>query len=122
MKVLTNSTGSFLTGDGIADVVMRYGIALANRRHVDVVTIPVIDHAGTEQQADIAIGWHIELAAVTTAYDGAELLDAVTISDIMVKVRAERPARTRAFTHDEVAALQWPPGTQWPTSYGTASD
>ena len=40
MKLLTNGTGAYLTGDRIADAVVRLGVALSNEQRVDVVEIP----------------------------------------------------------------------------------
>src|SRR5688500_7985169 len=107
MKLLTNANSTFLTGDLLADAVMAYATQLANGRRVDAVTIPVIGEDGVVRTADIAVGWHIVLTAVSEPARRPELIDDVVVRDLISRVAAIRPPRARPFTHEEVRALQW---------------
>ena len=95
MKLLTNRTGSYLTGDELADAVMRYGLALARRRELDVVDIPFITNDGAVRRVELTIGW----SATTTATSGAERGQELTESDTarLMNEKADRMASLRAY-------------------------
>jgi hypothetical protein len=107
MKVLTAGGGSYLTGSEIADAVVRYGLALAKRRDVDLVDIPFVGD-GQVRRAIFTIGWRYEAQSVTCAVDGDELVEVGTTFALDAKANAVARRRAHAFTAEEAAALTWP--------------
>jgi hypothetical protein len=107
MKLLTVGGGSYLTGSDIADAVLRYGLALAKRRDVDLVDIPYLGE-GHVRRAAFTIGWRCETRAVTCAAEGDELVELGTTFALDGKASAATQRRARPFTADEAAALSWP--------------
>ena len=107
MKMLTVGGGSYLTGSAIADAVLRYGLALAKRRDVDLVDIPYLAGAGDVRRAEFMIGWRHTVQAVTQTIDGEELVEVGTAFAIDEKATATMVPRARPFTPDEAAALSW---------------
>jgi hypothetical protein len=107
MKLLTAGRGSYLTGSEIADAVVRYGLALAKRRDVDLVDIPFVGDSGV-RRAIFTIGWRYEARSVTCAIDGEELVEVGTTFALDAKANAVARRRAHAFTPEEAAALTWP--------------
>jgi hypothetical protein len=105
MKLLTNRTGSYLTGDELADAVMRYGLALARRRELDVVDIPFLTTDGGVRRVELTIGWSADTTATSSAERGQELTESDTARQMNEK--AERIATLRAypFSPDELDRL-----------------
>jgi hypothetical protein len=64
MKLLITATGSYLTGDDIADAVLQYWRVLSEDHAADVVDIPFLDEQGRSVPVQLAIGWGLPLAAV----------------------------------------------------------
>jgi hypothetical protein len=107
MKVLTAGGGSYLTGSEIADAVVRYGLALAKRRDVDLVDIPFVGD-GQVRRAIFTIGWRCDTRSVTCAADGEELVELGTTFALDAKANAVARRRAHAFSPEEAAALTWP--------------
>jgi hypothetical protein len=107
MKVLTAGGGSYLTGSDIADAVVRYGLALARRRDVDLVDIPFVGD-GQVRRAIFTVGWRCETRSITCADEGDELVEVGTTFALDAKANAVARRRAHAFTADEAAALTWP--------------
>jgi hypothetical protein len=108
MKMLTVGGGSFLTGSAIADAVLRYGLALAKRRDIDLVEIPYLAGGGAIRRAEFMIGWRQNVQAVTRPIHGDELVEVATTFAIDGKAAAATIPRARPFTPDEAAELYWP--------------
>jgi hypothetical protein len=107
MKLLTAGGGSYLTGSEIADAVVRYGLALAKRRDVDLVDIPFLSD-GRVRRAIFTIGWRYEARSVTSAVHGEELVEVGTTFALDAKANAVSRRRAHAFSPEEAAALMWP--------------
>lgn len=107
MKVLTAGGGSYLTGSDIADAVVRYGLALAKRRDVDLVDIPFVGD-GEVRRAAFTIGWRCDTRTVTCAHDGEELIEVGTTFALEAKANGIAGRRAHPFTTEEAAALTWP--------------
>jgi hypothetical protein len=108
MKMLTVGGGSFLTGSAIADAVLRYGLALAKRRDVDVVDIPYLAGIDDVRRAEFTIGWRHAVQAVTRSVAGDELVELGTTFSIDGKATAATIARAHPFTPEEADELTWP--------------
>jgi len=107
MKVLTVGGGSYLTGSAIADAVLRYGLALAKRRDIDLVDIPFLGDGGV-RRALVTIGWRYEMRAVTAPTEGEELEEVGTTFALDDKASAATEKHARPFTPEEAATLVWP--------------
>ncbi|MRG60342.1 hypothetical protein GE115_10755 [Agromyces sp. CFH 90414] len=108
MKVLTNGTGSFVTGTEIADAVMNYAMVLQRQQAVDLVSIPVVVANGEVEHADLLVGWQTGTAAVTTAERGdGELVEIDTIVGLYERASRSGVARAVPFTEEELAEGGW---------------
>jgi hypothetical protein len=107
MKVLIAGGGSYLTGSDIADAVLRYGLALAKRRELDLVDIPVLV-GGAVRRAVFTIGWRCETRAETCVTEGDELVEAGTTSALAGKASAAGAKSAHPLTTEDAAALSWP--------------
>lgn len=97
MRLLATATGSYLTGDAIADAVLEYWNELANDHKTAVVDIPFLDPARQLAHVQLAIGWGLPIASVTATMAPA--------------TAAENPALEDPALEDaelEVAALEDP--------------
>lgn len=108
MKMLTVGGGSYLTGSAIADAVLRYGLALAKRRDIDLVEIPYLTGGGAIRRAEFTIGWRHNVQAVTRPLHGDELVEVATTFAIDGKAAAAAVARARPFSPGEAGELFWP--------------
>lgn len=95
MKLLINRSGSYLTGDELADAVIRYGLALARRHEVDVVDIPFLTADGALRRVELTVGWTAETAATSSGEQGQELTESDTAR--LMNEKAERMAVPRAY-------------------------
>ena len=111
MKPLTNRYGSFLTGDDIADAVLRYALALAKRQELDVVDIPYRAGDGSIGRVQLTIGWLTETVATTTSAMSPggvdELIEVDTSMSIYDKAESTGVIRARPFSAEESARLKW---------------
>ena len=105
MKMLINGTGSYLTGDDIADAVMRYGVALANERRVDLVDVPFVAAAGAVQSVQLTVGWRVELASEHADRAGDELIDGDVAGDLRARTAGLHMSGDTPLPHDEVSYL-----------------
>jgi hypothetical protein len=106
MKLLTNRTGSYLTGDELADAVMRYSLALARRRELDVVDIPFITDDGGVRRVELPIGWSANTTATSSAERGQELTESDTARQMNEKAARIATLRAYPFTPDELDRLR----------------
>jgi len=107
MKLLTNGSGAYLTGDRIADAVLSYGVALANERRVDLVDVPYIvtDDHGMVGSVRLTVGWHAEINAARQSGGGVELLDDDLLRDLLARTTALHPSGDQPLTADDVSYL-----------------
>jgi hypothetical protein len=108
MKLLTNRSGSYLTGDDIADAVMSYGLALARMRRVDQVDIPFVADDRVVRRVKLVIGWLSQLTVTSRGGDGDELLEVDTILALYAKAGATGVVHAEPFTEEELRRRPWP--------------
>ncbi|MEJ3404754.1 hypothetical protein WDJ51_08420 [Rathayibacter sp. YIM 133350] len=106
MKVVTNGSSRFLTGNELADAVMNYALVLRRQRKIDLVSIPALDEKGATRQAEFIVGWHVSTSTMT-ADDHADedLIDVATVVTLYEK--ASRIGQAVPFTPREIAELTW---------------
>lgn len=116
MKLLTNRNGSFLTGDELADAVIRYGLALARRREIDVVDIPFRTADGAVRRVQLSVGWNVDTTATSAGRDGTdELVEHETTRSMNAKAASADIFRGHPFSDDEfmqtrrqlITATEW---------------
>ena len=108
MKLLSNRTGSYLTGNEIADAVMHYGLALTRDHQVDVVNIPFLASEGVVARVELVIGWLIDTASIARGAIGDELFEVDTIVGMYSRAAALQSMKGHAFSEQEIADMQWP--------------
>lgn len=108
MKLLTNRSGSYLTGDDIADAVMSYGLALTRMRRVDLVEIPFVADDRVIRRVDLVIGWLNQVTATPRGGTGDDLLEVDTILALYAKAGATGVVRAEPFTEEELRRHSWP--------------
>lgn len=116
MKVLSNRNGSFLTGDDLADAVMRYGLALARKREIDVVDIPFRAADGAVHRVQLSVGWNVDTTATSSGTDGTdELVEHETARSMNAKAASADILRGHPFNDDEFAQMrrQLITATEW---------
>lgn len=107
MKIITNRTGSYLTGDDLADATMQYGLALARMRDLDVIDIPFVSPAGVVLRVQLTVGWGADTAVTTTFNRHEELIEIDTELRMRASADALTTVRAHPFTEEELAELQW---------------
>ncbi len=108
MKLLTNSSGAYLTGDEIADAVQNYGAALANEQRVDLVDIPYIvtDDHGAVSSVRLTVGWRAEVNSAHQMSERTELLDDALLRDLSTRTTALYPNGDTPLDPDDIAYLR----------------
>jgi len=107
VKLITNRTGSYLTGDELADATMQYGLALARMRDLDVVDIPFVSPTGVVLRVQLTIGWGADTAVTSTLNRHEELIEIDTELRMRASADALTTVRGHPFTEEELTALQW---------------
>lgn len=108
MKLLTNRSGSYLTGDDIADAVMIYGLALTRSRNVDLVEIPLLMPDQSIRRVELLIGWNNQLSSTTQLNQPEELLEFDTIVDLYSKAHAIGVIHGEPFSDEDIKHNEWP--------------
>jgi len=107
MKRIHYASGSLLTGDDIADAVVRYAAALAENAAAAEVRAPAILDNGDVGEALMLLGPASQILAETETYDGAELHADGFVTDLDERMAAMGPQRA-TFVHqgtEEVEGL-----------------
>ena len=107
VKLITNRTGSYLTGDELADAAMQYGLALARLRDLDVIDIPFVSPEGVVLRVQLTIGWGADTAVTTTCTRQQELVEIDTEMRMRASADALTTVRGHPFSADELNAIQW---------------
>ena len=107
MKLLSNSAWAYLTGDDIADAVLRYSAALANEQRVDHVDIPYVrtDDHGSVDTVRFTVGWQIHVNAAHQQGDRAELVDHPVLMELSTRATALHANGDTPLTADDIAYL-----------------
>jgi len=103
MKEVSYVGDSFITGDDIADVVIDYGVALANAGHADRICVPGIGRDG-EAEFDLLIGPASQLSAARVHHTGPELEDPEFVADVRARITRQQAAWGVAETG---SSLDW---------------
>jgi len=106
MKRVVTSYGEFSTGDGLADAVGQYGLALARAHQTDNVEFPYVTARGATRQVMMRIGWLVDLALVEDDGDAnrVEPLDTQSAEDMRLRSQA---LDERLLHHGGSPARSW---------------
>ena len=107
MKLITNRTGSYLTGDELADAAMQYGLALARMRDLDIVDLPFVTVDGVVLRVQLTVGWGSDTTVTTTRNRQEELVEVDTEMRLRASADALTTVRGHPFTEEELSAIQW---------------
>lgn len=88
MKRIYYASGSVLTGDRMADAIVAYASALAQREISDTIDIPVLLPNGAEARAQLLIGPASQLVVVPEADAPDQVEDDETIAELSTRARA----------------------------------
>ena len=91
MKLLTNGSGTYLTGDAIADAVLQLAVSLANEKRVELVEFPFRAGDGSTEQATLMVGGETRVNAETRSYSGDELVDGGAVAVIVQRLHVVAP-------------------------------
>jgi hypothetical protein len=107
VKLLTNSSGAYLTGDDIADAVVTYAAALANEQRVDLVDVPFIrtDDHGAVANVTLTVGWRVAMSSVDLETERKELFDAELLTELRNRTTALHPSGDTPLDPEDVAYL-----------------
>ena len=93
MKRIHYASGSLLTGDAIADGLVRYAAALATNAAAAEVRAPAILDSGELGEAVMVLGPASQMLAETEVFDGPELSDADFVRELEERMAALGPRR-----------------------------
>jgi hypothetical protein len=82
MKRIFYAGGSVVTGDEIADAVVRLTCALARHGQVEVADIPIVDATGETGRAQLVLGRGSQVMCVSSA-SYAELVDESAVAALI---------------------------------------
>ncbi|MGH1524895.1 hypothetical protein ACRAWC_13010 [Leifsonia sp. L25] len=93
MKRIHYASGSLLTGDAIADVLVRYAAALAINTAAAEVRAPAILESGEVGEIMMLLGPASQILAETEHFGGPELRDDDFVSELDGRISALGPRR-----------------------------
>lgn len=93
MKRIHYASGSLLTGDDIADVLVRFAAALAHRNDAAEVHAPVVLDDGGTGEVLMLLGPASQILAEDEPYTGPELRDAGFVAEFEEKIAALGPQK-----------------------------
>ncbi|WP_434315581.1 hypothetical protein [Leifsonia sp. P73] len=93
MKRIHYASGSLLTGDAIADVLVKYAAALAVNTAAAEVRAPAILENGEVGEIMMLLGPASQILAETERFDGPELRDDDFVEGLKDRVAALGPSR-----------------------------
>jgi len=93
MKRIHYASGSLLTGDDIADVLMRFGAALAHNNAAAEVCAPAVVDGGSRGEVLLLLGPASQMLAEDEAFGGEELLDEPFVEEFEQRIAALGPRR-----------------------------
>jgi hypothetical protein len=82
MKRIFYSSGSVVTGDRIAEAVIRYAKVLALRDDSDTIDVPIALESGRVDRAQLLIGPSSDLAVVPEESDMEDPEDSETLAEL----------------------------------------
>jgi hypothetical protein len=99
MKRIHYASGSLLTGDDIADVIVRFAAALAQNNAAAEVHAPVVVDGGTTGEVLLLLGPASQMLAEDAEYSGAELHDEPFVEEFEHRIAALAPRRATYVEH-----------------------
>ncbi|WP_285114947.1 hypothetical protein [Leifsonia sp. fls2-241-R2A-40a] len=99
MKRIHYASGSLLTGDDIADVIVRFAAALAVTNGAAEVHAPAVVDGGSTGEVLLLLGPASQMLAEEESYGGGELHDERFVSDCEHKIAALGPQRATYVEH-----------------------
>ncbi|MDR6972176.1 hypothetical protein [Leifsonia shinshuensis] len=109
MKRIYYASGSLLTGDDIADVLVRFAAALAHKNDAAEVRAPVVIEGGGTGEALMLLGPASQILAEDEPYSGPELLDEPFVAEFEDKIAALGPQKATYVEHgtDDIPDLDY---------------
>ncbi|MFP3467034.1 hypothetical protein [Leifsonia sp. SIMBA_070] len=99
MKRIHYANGSLLTGDDIADVLVRFAAALAHRQDAAEVHAPAIVDDGHAGEVLLLLGPASQMLAEDEEFAGAELHDEPFVAEFESRIAALGPQRAAYVEH-----------------------
>ncbi|MGO4595662.1 hypothetical protein AB4Z18_17755 [Leifsonia sp. 2TAF2] len=99
MKRIHYASGSLLTGDDIADVLVRFAAALAHNNDAAEVRAPAVTEGGGKDDVLLLLGPSSQMLAEHEEYGGAELHDERFVAEFEHKIAALGPQRATYVEH-----------------------
>ena len=99
MKRIHYASGSLLTGDDIADVLVRYAAALAHNNDSAEVHAPAIVEGDRPGEVLMLLGPASQILVEDEHFAGEELRDQPFVTDVEAKITALGPQRATFVTH-----------------------
>jgi hypothetical protein len=101
MKRIFYSSGSVVTGDVIAEAVIRYAEVLALRDTSDTIDVPIALESGRVDRAQLLVGPSSELAVVPEESDMDDPEDADTVAELERRILLHGITRPQASTDSD---------------------
>ncbi|MFF9564516.1 hypothetical protein ACF1AJ_14315 [Leifsonia sp. NPDC014704] len=104
MKRIHYASGSLLTGDEIADVIVRFAAALAKNNSAAEVRAPAVLDGGSTGEVLLLLGPASQMLAEDAEFSGAELRDEPFVEEFEHRIAALAPQRATFVEHgtDEI--------------------
>jgi len=99
MKRIHYASSSLLTGDDIADVLVRFAAALAHKNDAAEVHAPAIVEGGDTGEVLMLLGPASQILAEDEQYGGSELHDEAFVNECEDKIAALAPTRATFVQH-----------------------
>jgi hypothetical protein len=99
MKRIFYSSGSVVTGDQIAEAVIRYAEVLALRDTSDTIDVPIALSSGRVDRAQLLIGPSSDLVVVPEESDMDDPEDAETLAELERQIVLHGNTRPQASEH-----------------------
>ena len=99
MKRIHYASGSLLTGDDIADVLVRFAAALAHNNDSAEVRAPAIEAGGRTGEVLMLLGPASQIMAEDEPFAGEELRDRPFVDELEARIAALGPQRAGFVRH-----------------------
>ncbi|MGO4534731.1 hypothetical protein [Leifsonia sp. 2MCAF36] len=99
MKRIHYASGSLLTGDDIADVLVRYAAALAHNNDSAEVHAPAIIEGGLTGEVLMLLGPASQILAENEPFVGEELRDEAFVEELEGRIAVLGPQRATFVEH-----------------------
>jgi hypothetical protein len=93
-----------LDGSALADALVRHGLALCDREHVDLVDVSIMTTDGTSERVQFAISDSAEPIAAMSVELSDQVVDARTVTG---SATPDVPQRVRPFTLGDLDGKSW---------------